>query len=220
MKDCVLFLSGRYQQTHLDYYRSLCRGRFKVAVDGGHRFFALTGIVPDLLIGDFDSLKGLPQKVSRRTQVMAYPVEKDRTDCHLALDYCLEHRARRIDIVQPNVGEPDHFTANLMLLTRSAANAVKGYQPEIRLVNYAGEFRYLRNEMVTVKRAQGDTVSVIPLSPAIRYTCKGTAFDITKLRVVRGETVSSRNRILKPSASFAVSGEAWLFRNYHRRHKT
>jgi len=145
---------------------------------------------------------------------MAFPVEKDKTDSHLALDYCLEHKARRIDIVQPYIGEPDHYTANLMLL--SAARSAGRSHPQIRLMSYGSEVRFLKNETVAVKDAVGDTVSVIPLSPSIHYTCRGTAFDVKNLRVRRGDTVSTRNHILGRSASFHVSGEAWWFRVFDR----
>ncbi|MBD3258607.1 hypothetical protein GF377_09265, partial [candidate division GN15 bacterium] len=52
MAEYVLFLSGRYHQTHLDRYKQLCDGRVMIAVDAGYRFFEKVGLVPDLLIGD------------------------------------------------------------------------------------------------------------------------------------------------------------------------
>ena len=217
MKNCILFLPGRYYTTHLDFYRKLCRGRFKIAVDGGYRFFAASGLHPDLLLGDFDSLGSLPPRLPARTEVLSFPTDKDKTDTHLALEYCLSRRAKHIDIVQPTTGDVDHFTSNLMLLSHGSVPAGGKYRPEIRLVNPRYEIRYLKNCSHVLDQARGDVVSVIPLSSSIGLSCSGTAFDVTRLRVPRGKTVTTRNKIVAARAVFKVAGEALLFHLHKRR---
>lgn len=212
MKDCVLFLHGRYASRDFGFYKRLCRGRFKIAVDAGYRFFPRSGIVPDLLIGDFDSLKRIPKNINARTEVLTYPADKDQTDTHLALEYCLEHRAKKIDIVQPSIGEPDHFTANLMLLTLAERYKRRGYSPRVRLLNVTCEIRYVGNGSERFDRAAGDTVSVIPLSKAVELSCTGTAFDVRRKLIRRGQTLASRNRIVGPRAVFRLKGEGLIFR--------
>lgn len=212
MKDAVLFLQGRYSARDFPFYKKLCRGRFKIAVDGGYRFYQRAGIVPDLLLGDFDSLKAVPKNVNPRTEVLAFPVDKDRTDTHLALEYCLERNASRVDIVQPSIGEPDHFTANLMLLTQAERYRRRGYVPRVRLLNTRCEIGYVKDGAATFERAVGDTVSVIPLSKTVELTCTGTAFDVRRKRVGRGQTLASRNRIDRPKAVFRLKGEGLVFR--------
>ncbi len=216
MKDCVLFLQGRYSIRHFPVYKTCCRGRFRVAVDGGYRFFARSGLVPDLLIGDFDSLRRIPRDISPKTEVLTYPSDKDLTDTHLALEYCLEHRAKRIDIVQPSIGEPDHFTANLMLLTLAEGHRRRGYAPKVRLLNAESEIRYLISGTEVFERAKGDTVSVVPLSKSVELTCTGTAFDVRRRKVLRGQTLASRNRIVGKKAVFRLKGEALIFRLFRR----
>jgi len=212
MRDAVLFLQGRFSARHLSFYKRLCRGKFKIAVDGGYRFFARAGIAPDLLLGDFDSLKKVPKNLPSKTEVLTYPADKDQTDTHLALEYCLERNSRQIDIVQPSIGEPDHFTANLMLLTLAERYRRRGYAPKVRLLNAECEIRYVRDGMVRFERAAGDTVSVIPLSRTVELTCAGTVFDVRRRRVSRGQTLASRNRIDHPKAVFRLKGEGLIFR--------
>ena len=215
MKDCALFLAGRYLAKDFPYYRKLARGRYRVAVDGGCRYFLRSGTVPDLLIGDFDSHRP-PKRVSRRTTVMSYPVDKDRTDTELAVDHCLEAGARRIDIVQPAIGDPDHFLANLFLMTRADVHKSAG-QAELRLVGPRFEAFYLHDSSREFLRAGGSILSVIPLSASIRLTCRGTAFDISGARVERGRTRSARNRIRASRASVRVAGRAFLVRLFGKR---
>ncbi len=216
MKDCVLFLPGRYDLRQIPYYKTICRDRFKIAVDGGYSFFAKSGIVPDLLLGDFDSLRRRPKGLTSKTEVLTFSRDKDKTDTHLALDYCLEAGAQRIDIVQTMVGEPDHFTANLLLMPVVRDSRTDEYSPSVRLINHKSEIRYVRDGCVSYRKAVGDRLSVIPLSSGIKLTTHGTAFDVSGLRVRRGETVSARNRIVEGEASVEIGGEAFVFRLFGR----
>lgn len=217
MKDAVLFLPGRYPENHWVFYRKLCRGKFKIAVDGGFRFFRSSTIIPDMLIGDFDSLGRRPSGLSSRTAVVEFKTDKDKTDTQLAVEYCLDKRAAKIDIIQPTIGQPDHFMANLMLLSLAAGYNKRGYHPDLRLLNYRHEIRLIRNQRIDLKRAPGDHLSIVPLSDKILLSCKGTAFDVSRLVVKRGTTASLRNRITKRKACVEVRGEAWLFISDHGR---
>ena len=212
-KGCVLFLPGRYTDKSLAYYQSLCKGRLMVAVDAGFRFFDKVDIAPDVLLGDFDSLRHIPKQLPRKTTVVEFPSAKDKTDTHLGLEYCLERKAPQIDIVQPSIGEPDHFVCNLMLLSDIVPTSGK-YRPEVRILSSTCEVRLLCDGALRIDQAWGDRVSVIPISERMTYTCRGTVFDVTDIRVLRGETIAARNRIAGERAEFSVDGKAWVFRRY------
>lgn len=216
MKDWALFLAGRYHARDFAFYRRLARGRIRVAVDGGYRYFERSRTFPHVLIGDFDSLRPTPRRLSPRTMVLSFPTDKDQTDTELALDHCLESGAGSIDIIQPTLGDPDHFLANLFLLTRKA-DSRRGGKVSIRLVGPRFEALYLEDGSHEFCRAGGSTVSVIPVSASIGLTCMGTAFDVSRCRVARGRTRSTRNRIITSRALFEVSGHAFLVRLYRRR---
>jgi len=216
MKKCVLFLTGRYFERDLPFYRRLARGCFKVAVDGGYRFFQCSGLIPDLLIGDFDSLGKVSRRLSDRTRVLVFPVEKDKTDCELALDYCLERGARQVDIVQPSQGDPDHFLANLFLLAGSG-NKGAARKPRLRLLGPIFEAFFVSDSSIRFSGARGSVVSIIPVSALIRLTCRGTAFNVTAARISRGQTRPTRNRIMAAQSTFEVTGQAFVIRLFPRR---
>lgn len=214
MKRCVLFLHGRYQAKDLPFYKRLCRGRFTVAVDGGYRFFRLSRIIPDLLIGDFDSLKTVPRDLSPRTVVERFPAAKDKTDTHLALDYCLERRAPKIDIVQPSFGEPDQFMGNLMLLAVPLRGSGSDYWPEVRIVNAGYDAALISNRTHSMSGARGDIISVIPLSQKVKYSCRGVEYPVTNVLLRQGDTRALRNKITAKRARFDIKGQAFVVRQY------
>lgn len=83
-----------------------------VCADAGIKLAQEMGIVPDQIIGDFDSWQGeLPEEMTQR-----YPVEKDDTDMLLAVKYALSQECRKIDIYGGLGGRLDHFLANVQVL--------------------------------------------------------------------------------------------------------
>jgi thiamine pyrophosphokinase len=214
LKKAVLFLEGKYERWHRAFYRRLCRGRFTVAVDGGYRFFRSAGMTPDLLIGDFDSVEEEVRHVTERTELLQFPTDKDWTDTELALDYCLEHGSREIDIVQPSLGEPDHFLANLFLLTREENRGA-----DVRLVAPRYELRFVADSRLFLKGVKGCRVSVLPLNRSIRLTCRGTEYDVENARVTYGSTRATRNRIVRSAATLELAGKALVFIGYPRARK-
>lgn len=211
MKASVLFLAGRYYSSDFSFYRKLARGKYTVAVDGGFRFFKRAGLTPDLLIGDLDSLGGKPRQLSTKTKLIVHPTAKDQTDTELALRHCVKQGARSIDIVQPAIGDPDHFLANLYLLTLKLSGKTTR-QIKLRLVGPRFEAIYLDNSRHVLRQAVGETVSVIPVSASIRLTGTGMEYDSDWTLIKRGQTKSARNRVVSLRAAIEVSGQAFLIR--------
>ncbi len=215
MPEFILYLHGRYPKKDLPFYKRLARGRTKIAVDGGLKFFINSGIKPDLIIGDFDSVRVNPHKMYPAARVYTFPIAKNKTDTQLAVEHALKAGASAIDIVEPIFGEADHFAGNLMLLASLVER--RAYRKlRLCLVNAGYEVVFINSGLYMIRNAAGDTVSVVPLSPGIRLTCTGTAYPARNLSVRRGETVALRNKIVSARAVFEVRGQAFLFHQFSR----
>jgi thiamine pyrophosphokinase len=200
-KEAVIFTSGRYRAADFSFYRLLCENRFGVAADGGFLFFKKANVRCDLVVGDFDSLKRVPTDVA----TLVFDKRKDKTDTQLALEHCLKNGYTRIDIVDPSIGEPDHFLGNLMLLTLAL---IKKAGAAVRLVSPECEIVLIEDSSVTFEDCAGDRISVIPLGSRIRLSCNGTAYDIENAPISRGSTHGLRNEIVKSKAEVGVLGSA------------
>ena len=214
MKAYILFVRGTYRARQIEYYKRLCRGKQRIAVDGGYSFFKRSGFVPDVLLGDLDSARGLPKKFSPQTKVVRFPVRKDKTDSQLAVEYCVEQEARSIDIVMPSIGDMDHYLGNIMFLTAPVIARWVKAGGTIRILNTKGELRFVKDGGVIFRLAVGDSVSVIPISKKIILSCTGTDYDVKSVSIVRGESRSLRNRVRTRRAVFTVGGEAFIWRGF------
>ena len=211
-REFVLFTHGTYSRRQLQFYKRLVVNRTTVAVDGGLRFFRLIGHQPDILLGDFDSIRK-PRNLPASVEVIEYPTRKDKTDTHLAVELCVERGASAICIVIPSLGEPDHLLGTILL---PFLNAVKGAR--IRLVNYHFEIVPLIDSSHVFVDAARDMVSVVPISERGRLTCTGVQYPVKNAALRLGDTLSLRNRIVARRARFDVTGKAMLVRN-HSRHE-
>jgi thiamine pyrophosphokinase len=90
-----------------------------VAADGGYARAIALGLVPDVLVGDFDSLApvGLEAAAAAGTRIERFPPDKDESDTELALLEALALGATRVTVLGAFGGPRlDHALANIWLL--------------------------------------------------------------------------------------------------------
>ena len=208
MKRFVIFLPGTYRKAHLEFYQRLCRKAQLVAVDGGCRFFKAAGMTPDMIIGDLDSVSSIPSQFHEKSKLLIYPGDKNKTDLQLALEYCVSEKSRTVDIISPGVGEVDHFLGNVMLLGLFDKLSGVSTKPKIRIVSADCEILWVHDSRRSFSNCVGDGLSVVPMSAAIKLTCRGMEFTADRLRIVRGHSHGLRNRITGRRASVGIEGKA------------
>lgn len=96
---------------------------FVIAADGGYLHLAAAGVRVDLLMGDFDSLAGIPDGV----RVQRFPSEKDDTDMMIAIKAGLELGFRRFALYGSVGGRLDHTLANAQALRYLSRRGAAGY---------------------------------------------------------------------------------------------
>lgn len=117
---CYIFGAGETVSLH----RRPEEGDYVIAADGGWLACRDAAIVPDLLLGDFDSLHGQPDFPN----VMQFPVEKDDTDMMLAIKHGLELGHRTFHLYGGMGGRrTDHTIANLQALIYLARRGAIGW---------------------------------------------------------------------------------------------
>lgn len=89
-----------------------------VGVDGGTLYLRTLGILPDVIIGDGDSLPAIVlEEYKGRTELEMYPVAKDETDTELAIEWCCKKSVDEVIILNIMNGRVDHFLGLIGLLS-------------------------------------------------------------------------------------------------------
>ena len=102
---CAIISGGEYSP--MDDIKA---AEYIIACDRGYSYAKRSGIVPDLLLGDFDSYTG---KLPEGAAVERLPREKDDTDTMHAVRRALELGFTRISLYCALGGRLDHLLANL-----------------------------------------------------------------------------------------------------------
>ncbi len=146
-----------------------------IAVDGGGNALAAAGIVPQLVVGDLDSLAetARQQFAAAGAEIREYPAAKDETDLELALLIAAEHRATRIDMLGAFGGRWDQSLSNVALL---ALPELVGIEVRLRDLEQTA---WLVRDSSRISGRIGDTVSLLPFGgPAHGITTEGLRWEL------------------------------------------
>jgi thiamine pyrophosphokinase len=98
---------------------------FVIAADSGFDLAVRLGILPDLLVGDLDSIAAGPQlEAFPPERIRRYPADKDETDAELGLRLFAELGCSRVVMAGGGGGRLDHLLALVGLFERDPAPAL------------------------------------------------------------------------------------------------
>ncbi|HEX2897707.1 MAG TPA: thiamine diphosphokinase [candidate division Zixibacteria bacterium] len=213
MKSAAVFIHSRYPKSQLNFYKNLCLGKYKVAVDGGYNFFKQAKIKPDIVIGDFDSVR---KDSIKGINALVFPRRKDATDTELAIAYCIEKKFSTIDIVMPTAGEPDHFLGLVSLLLVPELGWRKNFQVAARIVNHECEIMLLTNREMSFPDSKDEMISILPYGDSIKLTCMGMDYPAEGLIIRPWQTKGMRNIIRSKAAKIIVKGTAVIVHYWNK----
>jgi len=197
----AVFLDGEYEQAA--YYRRWAEAAdLLVAADGGARFLAAAGLVPDLLVGDFDSLDeaAVDHALQRGARVVRHPVRKDKTDGELAVEEAVRAGAREV-VLAGALGALDHTLGHLAILERLEAGGTPA-----RLVSPAMVVRVLvAPAAVRLGAPPGTRVSLAPLCGDAVVTLTGLEYPLDRGRLPADACLGLGN-IVSPSHAGQAGG--------------
>lgn len=133
---------------------------FIIAADGAAAIVFKLGLIPHLVIGDFDSVdqKTRMRLEEKKMEMVTYPTRKDKTDFELAIDTALHRGFSEIIIFGLWGDRIDHLLANINLLAK-----IKKEQINLKIIEEDREI-YILNNKLTIEGNPGDLVSIIPLA--------------------------------------------------------
>lgn len=200
MRRCFIFAAGTYYGLR-ERPRT---GDLVLAADAGYLACRKAGVVPDLLLGDFDSMDQ-PADFDRIQRV---PVEKDDTDTMLAVKTGLEQGCGEFYLYGGTGGKRlDHTLANLQTLLYLRRHGARGYL-------YDNDFVWtaIENESLTVERTvEWGLLSVFCLgAPASGIDERGVQYPLTKAALSAEFPLGISNHILEDRAKVTVRKGALL----------
>lgn len=179
-----------------------------IAADGGALLCSRWDLLPQIVVGDLDSLGVERADALGRTgaRVLAFPPDKDESDTELAVRSALEAGADEIVLVAALGGRRvDHELANILLVAdprlAGRIRAVRGDTTISAL--HAGTSRRLGG-------APGDLVTLLPLGDVSAVTTDGLRYPLRGEDLRAGAARGLSNVIERAGASVALGAGTLL----------
>lgn len=172
-----------------------------ICADGGARHFKSAGIIPHVIIGDFDSVNAavLKEFQDRGAEIIKYPPNKDYTDVELALDYALSKNAENVFMLGATGSRLDHTLANIQLLHKLHDKGSRGV-----IINEKNLI-YLISDNIELSQKDGYKVSLVPASETVEgVTTKGLAYPLDNAVLYKGTGLGISNEFIADKAVVSI----------------
>lgn len=182
--NCCVIISGAPEK-ELDYYCDYISDSFIISADSGYLKCLELGIIPDLIIGDFDS----SDKPDTDIETIILPTVKDDTDTFFAVKEAIRRGFDDITILGGIGSRFDHTYSNVLCLNYCIDNNVR-----CALINKSNKLIII-NDKAQLKRGEYKYFSIFPLFSS----CDGVT--------INGACYNLENRLIHPSEQYTQSNE-------------
>jgi len=176
---CIIVSAGDFEPVDLN----IQEGDFLIACDAGFRYLDYMGIMPDLIVGDFDSMASYPEAfnslreiaISDPGRILELDVHKDDTDTMKAIKTGFERGYRKFYMYGALGGSRfDHSISNIQALMYIKRHGGKGYIMQAQQLMLIAE-----NETINFNRGMTGILSVFSLGArAEGVTLKGLEYEM------------------------------------------
>lgn len=173
-----------------------------IAADGGAAHCRALGLIPNIVIGDFDSLDAdlHAELETQGTEFIQHPARKDATDFELALLQAQAAGASSIDVLGGLGRRWDHSLANLLL-------AADGRFASMRITFLHGAQRlFIVSQHARLNLQIGSRLSLIPLrGDAIGVHTRGLEYPLEKETLAFGASRGVSNVVSQPEVEIDLN---------------
>lgn len=201
IKDCLIVCNGKIYKK--DLAKFLNRKNYKkprnainiIACDGASDYLLRDIIVPDVIIGDLDSISSKAKKFFLRKKVkLIYRPDQNLNDLEKALKYADSKKYNLINITGLTGKRFDHTLNNLSVVLK--------YYKKMNIVIHENGFTgSIINKSRKINCKEGNIISLIPLPKATGITTNGLKYPIKNETFEFGVRAGALNEALSSNIS-------------------
>ncbi len=184
---------------------------FVICADGGLEKVYKLGLVPDLILGDFDSVDSsvLEYYKNLNIETVTFPSEKDYTDMELAVEHAVKKGFKDVILAGASGTRLDHTLANIQLLEKYHKEGIN-----IVIIDNNNFISIISdNADIKVKYKKDYFVSLVPVTETLEgLTLENFKYPLSNVIVKRGTAFLISNEIIKDEGRIILKkGTALIF---------
>lgn len=184
----------------------LIREHFKgsglvIGVDGGAAHLRRLGIRPDVMVGDFDSIKkdDFDYFKGLSVEMLEFPAKKDKTDTEIAVELAIERGFKDIVFVGGTGSRLDHSLSNIFMLKKLLEGGARG-----TIVDKHNEITLIDSRVEFIKE-KGVKVTLLSLTEITEgVTTKGLLYALENARLELGSSRGVSNEFTEENALITI----------------
>lgn len=199
MRQAAIFLHGNPPKRER-VLKFITKNTAIFCADGGTVYALDLGLKPDVVIGDFDSLR--KQRVEslkkQNIQMKAFSAEKDETDSELVLQYAIEQGFTELIIFGWMGTRFDHVFADLTLFAEQKRDIqITIVEPEQTI--------YIVKSSISLSGKKGEYVSLIPFKGDVSgVSTKGLKWKLNNEILYFGKTRGISNEFIGKTVTISI----------------
>lgn len=204
----LIFLNGDFPDLKI-IKKFLNRKNLIIAADGGANKLKKTGIKPDLIIGDLDSVSvtALRYFKSKGTQIKEI-YDQNMTDFEKCLIYSLSIANNPVRVFGSLSLRPDHTLNNFSILKRYYKKA------DIKLITDEFEI-FFTNKYTEFNYKRGEIISLLAVPKATNITTTGLEYSLKNENLEFGVREGTLNKAVSGKITIRYrSGHLLLFKKH------
>lgn len=201
----LLFINGEPPKEEIDI------DKFDAiyCTDGAYSKALLKGISPDVVVGDFDSIKNI-NSIPKNVEILYRP-NQNFTDFHKCLSVLLERGFKSVDVYGATGLEHDHFLGNLTTALLFKKNIRISFHDDFSVFFFA-------ENPVLLEDTKNRIISIYPFPEAENVTSQGLFYPLKNNTLSSNGLISTRNHSLEDKVKITFSkGEMLVFLSKYRR---
>jgi len=186
--------------------KSFQKSKKIIALDGAALPCIREGIIPDIVLGDFDSLdRSLIDRLAKKYDIeFIYLPDQNSTDLEKSFYYILDYKPKSISVCQATGLRLDHSIHNLRLLRR-----IHSQISDVTIYTEMEKVQFIRDKTIIISAEHNEPIALLAFPEAI-VTSKGLKFDMNNTLLKFAERESTSNHLVNGSARIKIKGEILL----------
>ena len=169
-----------------------------ICADGGISHAIKLNIEPDIIVGDFDSMK--VENPFSNTKIIRVSKEKDQTDIELAIQEAVKNKITDTLLFGCMDGRFDHTFANIQLLLKYSRKGIT-----IKMIN-ANNIVMVTNKSIVLNKRSDHYISLFALSSKVEKLClTGMKYMLDKYILETGDAIGVSNEFKEEKAEIKFS---------------
>jgi thiamine pyrophosphokinase len=192
----ALILANGYPPSKRLFRKYLASADWFICADGGANIAVRFGCAPNLIIGDFDSVRKETLRVFSNVEIKKLK-DQNSTDLEKALTASIRKKCTEIVVLGATGGRLDHAIGNLSALAKFSRKTT------IKFIDDTGEYIPVGHTL-EITLPVGTSISLLPLSRCNGIVTRGLKWNLNNESLQFGIRESTSNSVVSSQVTIKV----------------